>query len=276
MIRSILVGLDGSAYSSAAVEVGIQWALKFDALLVGLGIIDDPTIRQPEPLPIGASAFKARRDEALVHAARRTVEQFLEQFALRCADRGVSCKLLEDVGDPSEQICWEAQRYDLILLGKQTYYRFETQNGPDETLARVLQNSPRPVVTVPEQLGNGNSVVIAYDGSLQAARALQAFQTLGLGASRDVHIVTVDTDHAVAARHADRAMDFLGFHEIKAQRHAVLSSSPAAAIIEQSNRLEAGLLVMGAYGQSSVREFFFGSVSRSLLQENSLPLFLYH
>jgi len=271
-----LVGLDGSAYSTAAIELGIQWARKFDALLVGLGVIDEPTIRRPEPVPIGGSSFKKQRDEALLVAARRTVEQFLERFAIRCAESGVSCKLLEDVGLPSERICLEAQRYDLILLGKQTYYHFETQSQPDETLTTVLKDSPRPIVTVPEQLGNGNAVVVAYDGSLQAARTLQAFQALRLDLSHEVHIVAVHTDHDEAIRHADRAIDFLGFHEIKAQRHAVTSSSPASAIIEQVNRLGAGLLVMGAYGQPAVREFFFGSVTRTLLKEKTVPIFLYH
>lgn len=277
MLRSILVGLDGSNYSTAAVEFGIRLAQKFNALLVGLGVIDEPTICQSEPVPLGASSFKKHRDEALLADARQTVEQFLERFALQCAEKEVACKLLEDVGLPSEQILLEAQRYDLILLGKQTYYHFETQGHADDTLTRVLKNSPRPVVTVPEQLGSGGAIVVAYDGSLQAARTLQAFQALRLDLSQEVHVVAVHADHGEAVRHADRAIDFLGFHEIRAQRHAVAtSSSPAAAIIEEVHRLGAGLLVMGAYGQPALREFFFGSVTLTILKEKTVPLFLYH
>lgn len=276
MLRSILVGLDGSAYSTAAVDLGIRWAQKSNAMLVGLAVIDEPTICNPEPVPIGGSSFKKHRDDALLADARRKVELFLERFALRCAEAGVACKLLEDVGLPSEQILLEAQRYDLILLGKQTYYHFGTQGHPDETLTNVLKNSPRPVVVVPEHLGNGNCVVVAYDGSLQAARTLQTFQALRLDLSQEVHIVAVHADHGEAVRNADRAIDFLGFHEIKAQRHAITSSSPASAIIEQVQRLGAGLLVMGAYGKSAFREFFFGSVTRTMLKEQTVPLFLYH
>jgi len=276
MLRSILVGLDGSAYSTAAVELGIRWAQQSSAMLVGLGVLDEPTISKPEPVPIGGSSFKKQRDEALVADARRRVEQLLGSFSLRCAEAGVACKLLEDVGLPSEQILLEAQHYDLILLGKRTYYHFDTQSHPDETLTNVLKNSPRPVVTVPEQLGNGHSVVVAYDGSLQAARTLQAFQALRPDLSQEVHIVAVHADLAEAVRHADRAIDFLGFHEIKAQRHAMTSSSPASAILEQVHQLGAGLLVMGAYGQSAFREFFFGSVTRTMLKEKTVPLFLYH
>ena len=51
MLRSVLVGVDGSEYSTAAVELGIRWAQRSGAVLVGLGIIDAPTISRPEPVP---------------------------------------------------------------------------------------------------------------------------------------------------------------------------------------------------------------------------------
>lgn len=277
MLRSILVGLDGSAYSMAAVELGIQWAKKFDAMLVGLAVIDEPTIRQPGPVPIGGSAFKEMRDDALVNDARRMVEQFLGWFSVRCAEAGVACKLLEDVGVPSERIHLEAQRYDLIMLGKQTYYHFETQQYADDTLREILKASPRPIVTAPEKPGTGSAIVVAYDGSLQAARTLQAFQSLRLDMGQDVHVISVQTDHDEAVRHVERAIDFLRQHEIKAHPHILTStSSPANVLVDEAHRLNAGLLVMGAYGQSSLREFIFGSITQTLLNEINCPLFLYH
>jgi nucleotide-binding universal stress UspA family protein len=277
MLKSILIGLDGSAYSTAAVELGIRWARRFDAFLVGLGVIDEPTIRGPEPVPLGGVYYKHHRDDVRMHEAQVKVEQFLERFALRCAEAGVPSKLLEDVGPPWEQILVEAQRYDLILLGQQTYFHFETQQSPCETLHKVLKNSPRPVVTAPEKLGGGSAILVAYDGSLQAARALQAFQASGLHEGQDVHVVSVAEDHTEAARHADRAVEFLRFHDIKAVAHPLASlARPAEVILEQVRQRDAGLLVMGAYGQPTLREFFLGSVTKTMLKETTIPLFLYH
>jgi nucleotide-binding universal stress UspA family protein len=255
----------------------IRWAQRFDALLVGLGIIDQPTICQPELVPIGASPYKEHRDEVRLVRARSRVEQFLERFVRRCTEAGVAHKQLVNVGVPFQEILLEAQRYDLIVLGQQTHFHFATQEHPDETLSRVLKTTPRPVVTVPAKLQDGSSVVIAYDGSVQAARAVQAFQALGLDASQPVHVVSVDTDHAAAARCADRAIEFLRFHDLLASTHAVVTAAPPAQVIlEQARQLNAGLLVLGAYGQSVVREFFFGSVTRTLLKESPVPLLLYH
>lgn len=277
MLKSILIGLDGSAFSTSAIELGIRWARRSDALLVALGVIDEPTIRGPEPIPLGGVAYKHHRDEARMHEAQVKVEQLLERFALRCAEAGVPAKLLEDIGTPAERIVVEAQRFDLVLLGQQTYFQFETQGSPCETLQKVLKNCPRPVVTAPEQLAGGNAVIVAYDGSLQAARALQAFQASGLHVGLEVHIVSVANDHVEAARHADRAAEFLGFHQIRSQVHPLATNAPAAEVmLEQVRVRDAGLLVMGAYGQSTLREFFLGSVTRSVLRDAHIPIFLSH
>ena len=116
-----------------------------------------------------------------------------------------------------------------------------------------------------------------YDGSLQAARALAAFQMTGLGESREVHIVSVDASAGTAAQHAERAKTFLEHHRIEVFSHVLETSSPPATVIlEQIGRLGAGLLVMGAYGQPLLREFFVGSVTRTLLRESPVPLLLFH
>jgi nucleotide-binding universal stress UspA family protein len=278
MMKSILVGLDGSAYSRTAVELGLQWAKRSDALLVGLGVIDEVTIRGYEFLRLGPPQSHPKHwDGDLVADARRKVELFLERFALRCAEEQVAYKVLEDVGAPDEQIARESQRYDLILLGRKTYFRFETEEGFDDTARKVVQLAPRPVVTVPEVVRQTGPVLVAYDGSLQAARAVQAFQATGLGEDCDVHVLCVDPVFTAAARDADRAAEFLRFHDCKAVAHPLASEeAPDKVILEQVRKLDPRLLVLGAFGTRGWREFLFGSVTGSLLKTSPVPLFLYH
>lgn len=277
MPRTILVGLDGSPYSKAAVELGISWAKHFNAMLVGMGVIDEPSILQPEAVPVGAASAKRTQSDFMLADSRRRVEGLLEGFALQCADEGVSCKLLEDVGSPAAQIIQEAQRYDLILLGRKTYFRFETQASPDETLHELIKQSPRPVVAVPDVAHHGEAVVVAYDGSLQAARMLQTFCGLGFGKLGPLHIVSVHSDHLEAAKCADRAMDYLSFHKIHATLHAIGTYEPPAEVmLKQLEELDAGVLAMGAYGQTTIKEFLFGSMTRTILSEANVPVYLYH
>lgn len=276
MLRSILVGLDGSRSSQAALELAIRWTKRFDALLVGLGVVDEPGLHGSEEALVG-KAFFAELNTSLVAESRRLVERSLGQFSIRCAKAGIAFKELENIGTPYVQILMESQRYDVIMLGQQTHFEFGWSDESDETLAKVLAESPRPVVAVPDQLGSGESVVIAYDGSLQAARALSAFVAAGLGQDRDVAVVSVDREHKEAARRADRAIDYLHAHEVRAVPHVIATpSAPVQVVLEWARKPETGLVVMGAYGQPILREFFLGSVTRTLLKESPVPMFLFH
>lgn len=276
MLRTLLVGIDASPESSGVMELAIRWAKQYDALLVGIGIVDEPGIHGPEEALVGAVYFE-KLNQSLLRDSRRLVDLLLERCAVRCAEAGVAFKPLEDVGTPYVQIVREAQRYDLILLGRQTHFRFGWDAVSDDTLPRVLAASPRPVVAVPEKLPEGDSVLIAYDGSLQASRALAVFEASGLGRGRRINILAACEEKREAARVADVAVEFLRSHDLKAEPHTVsIYKSASEAILNMARELEAGLIVMGAYGQPVLREFFLGSVTRHVLSDCEIPLFLYH
>ena len=115
------------------------------------------------------------------------------------------------------QVLAEAQECDLVVLGQRTHFEYGWRDQADETLARVLKDSPRPMVMVPTSPIIGEAVMVAYDGSLQAARALAAFESSGLGQGRKVHVVSVADSKKDAACWAERAVEFLRFQQIKAE-----------------------------------------------------------
>jgi nucleotide-binding universal stress UspA family protein len=275
MLKSILIGLEGSPHSNAAVELGIQWAKRFDALLVGLGIVNLPVVYEQESELIGRDYFSGEQSKQLLEHDRRKIEEFLEDFARRCAEAGVAYNLLKDTGLPYEEILRESQRYDMVLLGHETNFHFGLKNRPDETLWHVLKRVPRPVTIAPAKLERGSSVVVAYNGSPQADHALQAFQASGLDFDEEVHVVSVNEDQREAERQTNRAVEFLRLHQIKALPHALQpADSVCHSILAEVRRLNARLLVMGAYGHSTIREFLLGSLTNSVLKDSPVPVFL--
>jgi len=274
-LRSILIGLDGSTCGSAAIELGIRWAQRFDALLVGIGIVDEPTILKPEPVPIGASHHKLDRDRHRLECARRRVEECLECFARRCDAADVRYRVLDDTGEPEAQLAQKSRLCDLVLLGQRTSFRFATQDWPDTTVQNVLRQSSRPVVAVPEMPPEGASVVVAYNGSPQADWALQAFESLGLAGADVVHVLSIHADCAVAERLAEQTVAFLQLHGITAVPHAIRPLlSIDKLMLAQVRELQARLLVMGARCRSPWREAMFGSTTTSVLQASPVPLLL--
>jgi nucleotide-binding universal stress UspA family protein len=277
MLKSILIGVDGSPSSTAAVELGIQWAKRFNALLVGIGIVDDTTIYTPEAETFGVD-YNWEQDEQRLREAHDKVKQLLASFTERCAETGVSFNVLHDAGLPYEEILRESQRYDLVLFGHETHFRFGTVDQPDETLWKVLKRGPRPVVIAPpHKLEAGSSVVVAYNGSPQADRALQAFQSSGLDFGEEVCVVSADDDREETTRLAERAVEFLRLHRINAVANALGPvDSVSQTILQEVRQRSARLLVMGACGHSTVLEFLLGSITKAVLKESPAPVFLCH
>lgn len=274
MLTRILVALDGSDYSQVALDLGIEWAKRFNAQLVGLGIVDEPTIRSHEPVPIGGEAYKLERDEFRMAEARGKIDQFLDDFSQRCTEAGITCKTLESVGLPSKEILRESHRYDLVLLGHETHFHFETKDKADETLWRVLRHESRPVVIAPPKLKAGSSVLVAYDESPQSDRALQAFQASGLDFGQEVFVMCVGPTEEIAAREANEAVEFLQSHDIRASRCICESHGrPGRMILDEVKRQNARMLVMGVSKHSTLRDLLLGGVTKTVLRESPVPVF---
>ncbi len=276
MLRNILLGLDGSPYSEAALELGIRWATRMRAALVGLAVIDEPSILKPEPVGIGGSHYKQHCDQTRLEDAKCHVEAMLLVFAERCARAEVLYRALKDTGDPAQRILFHADDTDLTLLGQQTYFHFETQATPDQTLEKVLRRGHRPVVAVPRELPGDGGVLVAYDGSRPAARALEAFRAVGLGQGLEVQVISIAADEKAAVRRAEEGTKFLRFYGLEAKARPVPSTqSPAELLLRQASELHAAMIVLGAYGRSRVSEFLFGSTTRSILHGSGQVLFMH-
>jgi nucleotide-binding universal stress UspA family protein len=275
VLRSLLVALDGSPHSDTAAVLACEWARRFGAQLLGLGVLDEPSIDRGEPVPMGASGFKKHRDEARLADAHRRVLEFLTNFRARCSAAGVTAAVLEDIGDPGDRIVREAQRCDAVILGRETHFHFETQEKPDRTLAEVIGNCARPLVIVPQELPDGRGVVVAYGGGPEAARALQMFQLLGLADGEDIEVITVHPHREEAAERAALAGQFLVSHGAPHHLHAIETHAAVAEVLlEEVRRLRPRLLVMGAHGRHRLRELFAASVTRAVLRASPVPVFI--
>ena len=190
---------------------------------------------------------------------------------------GAAARVIEDVGMPYEKILRESQRYDLILLGHETHFHFPDETRTDDTLWSVLKQTPRPVVTVPVLLTAGTSVVVAYNGSPEADRALQAFRALELHLGEAVYVLAIDSDEGAATRQAETAAEYLRAHRVNAFAIGLKPRATVAhTILEEVRQRNARLLVMGAYGHSTFREVLFGSVTDAVLKSSPAPVLLSH
>jgi nucleotide-binding universal stress UspA family protein len=275
MLRRLLVAMDGSGDAEAGADRAIAWARRFGFAMVGLGVLDEPTIEGPEAVPLGAGYYKRERDAVRLAAADERIRWFLRKFRERCGAAGVPCTIVEDVGVPHEQIVREAVACDAVLLGIQTNFHFATPGVQDQTLSHVLRLSPRPVIVVPRHPMVGEGVLVAYGGGQQVARALQTFTLLGLAADEPVVVIAIDRDGDAASQRLLKAGEYLDAHEIPHELIPMVSEEPPAQLIlDEAERRRPRMIVMGAPGHHPVRDLFSTSVTRAVLAATPAPVFV--
>ena len=101
------------------------------------------------------------------------------------------------------------------------------------------------------------------------------FLLLGIWNACDITLLTVNDDAETAQTLLDTLGEFFESYGIKPDI-ATRSGHPDTTIKSYIAENDIDMLVMGAYGRKSVREFFVGSVTQHLIQETTIPLFLYH
>jgi nucleotide-binding universal stress UspA family protein len=279
MLKELLVCLEGSPSTEVATRLATNIAQSCEASLVGLAIIDEPDIRAGAATGIGGSSYKHERDEALVADARKQAGDWVALFERRCREAGVTSRSLEVVGRPADLILEEMERHDLTVFGRDANFRFETESEDFQTRDKILRGANRPVLLVPETAAPelGSTVLVAYDGSGAAKRALTSFATSGLARSRHVHVATVDDNGHVAREMSERAAAMLDALAVPAKPHNIVSTlSNIDALFKLADELKAGLVVMGTFTRSKLRELFSGSVTRGLIEKTKIPLYLQH
>jgi nucleotide-binding universal stress UspA family protein len=145
---------------------------------------------------------------------------------------------------------------------------------------RSLLRTQRPVLLAPQRLTNAltGTIMIAWDESLQCWHAVSAALPF-LARARAVEVVSVDKD--AAGRQASQAevVAYLRCHSIKAEARVVAphSLSVGEALLATAAEAGAGLLVMGAYAHSRLREMLLGGATRHVLRNAATtPVLMAH
>lgn len=276
MLKSLLVAIDETKGSQVAQDLSIALAKRLGASIKGLAVLDKPWIEAPRARPIGTGYYHEHRVASLRKSMSRKLHDLVDSFDDQCETAKVSFELIEKIGAPVGTIEEEAQGNDLIVVGKDTTFHFAGHNSPSDTVVRLIRDDPRPIIlTSSHPPAAGGGVLIAYDGSLSASHALHMFVLLGLAKKQNVTLLCVDKNEEEAKRHAAHASALLSSHGIAATVACeVTRGAPASVILDYSS--DKSMVVMGAFSNTHLRDYFFGSTTQKLLEKCLAPLFVHH
>lgn len=142
----------------------------------------------------------------------------------------------------------------------------------------LIFGSGRPVLLLPEAGGAPpalQTVIIASDFGRVAARAMFDAQPFMRRAAR-IHVVTVTGEKDVS--HGNRTALTAYFQRQGLSAELVqldAMGEPVASVLQRyCDQMGGGLLVMGAFGHSRLRDFVLGGATRTMLSEARHPVLM--
>jgi nucleotide-binding universal stress UspA family protein len=215
-------------------------------------------------------AAENRRIDALAHAVADASQQAAAASGLACTTQAPQLAYPELV----KSFTALARAHDLTVLDSEPISVAIDQG----LIEAVLTDSGRPLIVVPEgqDAFAGGRILVAWDGSAKAARALNDALPLLRGASHvELVSVTGEKDLGFAVSGADLA-PHLTRHGIKVGELTLPAQDGdvAQTLRNHAKLIRADMIVMGAYVHSRLRQMMLGGTTRSLLKNCPVPLFL--
>ena len=259
-MRSILCPVEKSEALNDRVETALALARETGGHVTF--VIATPFAQMAAWEPFGGAAISA----AAINEAREADEAFARELDARLAPQDVAFDVTINDNGRVEAAAAAARFADLIVA-----------TLDDPSIEELVLGVRSPVLAVPRgvpMLDFAAPALIAWDGGHESANALRAALPF-LAMAKSVHILTVrekdDTFPAVDAA------CYLSRHGIHAEVHEQERNGSIAFTIEECARsLGAGLVVMGLFGHSRLRELLMGGVSRDMLDRSQIPLLLAH
>ena len=146
---------------------------------------------------------------------------------------------------------------------------------------QILQQSGIPILIVPRDWGEkpiGQKVLVAWNGSRQSRRAIADAMPI-LVTAAEVTLLIIDPEHKAKLHGDEPGADmaaYLARHHVRVEllRGTSAGAPVADVIIAHAKAAHCDMVVFGAYSRPKLSEALFGGVTRTLLAEVPVPLFV--
>lgn len=274
-LNDIILHVDSAEATKARVEFAVALAKDHGAHLLGIAFA--PTALLPL---YGADVGLADMSEVL-EGVKAKGETALQAFKARAKAEGVSVegRLMQGMSEefPRDFAC-SARHVDLAIIGQPR--DGDPLIGQYALVERCLFASGRPAIIVPaaaEKVEIAGTVVVAWDGSAEAARAFNDALTFLRRPKRVVLLVGVPEEGSEPPG-VDDMVAHLKRRGVSAEmiRFSTSEGDIGRTILAKAKKLRADMIVMGAFHHSRWREFILGGVTLTMLEEATIPLFMAH
>ena len=270
-MRSILVFADSSPAMETRLQAGLDIARACSGHLSLLTCLPANRFVTIDPfggsyLAEGAFAEAQARDAALA-----------ETLAQRMAGEDVPWSIYASDREPVDALVGAARLADMVIVSNPG---FDAPSPFAPDVSALATATSAPVLALPQDgpaFAPSAPALVAWNGSHEAAHALKSAVPL-LKLASSVALLSVAPAKGADESGAGEAMAYLSRHGVSAElvERTADRLTPEEVIHAAAADAGAGLVVMGAYGHSRLREFLVGGVTRYMVGNAAFNLLLMH
>jgi len=273
MIKRILVGLAGTTYTPVAIQRAVTLAQSHDAEVTGVTILDRSRVRCD-----GIGLVKTPNSE-LVRAERMQIastqiQQSVDTFASSCEAAHIKYRVVEESGDAFTRLMDLSRYHDLMVFGLRSVFEYDFLAGdPESILIRLVSAGVRPLIAVTEESRSISRVLIAYNGSMESAKAMKRFVQMRLWPGAELKIVTFHSSVDKARELMLAAEEYCRAHGFRVC-HQSNPGDPKVLLMTAATMWQADMVVMGNSVRSVLLRRILGDTLLGTLRDTQIPLFL--
>lgn len=283
-MKKLIALLDGSVYATSVCDHA-AWIAKRTGAAVELvhvlgrhGVTSDTSDLSGN---IGLGARTALMEElSELDAQRAKLAQkhgraILEDAKERLAQAGVTDVALklrhEDILETIEEF---ETHGDLIVVGKRGEAADFAKLHLGSNLERIVRASHKPILVASREFKPIESFLLAFDGGPSAFKAVDHIASSDIFKGLECRLLTVGKDGEAIRRKIDDATQRLSSvgYDVTSE---IVAGEPEAVICETGKKHAVGLLVMGAYGHSRIRNLIIGSTTTEMVRSCMTPVMLF-
>jgi nucleotide-binding universal stress UspA family protein len=213
-------------------------------------------------------------------ALRHQNDTALAQFdAIAEAEGVLSHERRQVDDDPAGGLSLQARYADLVVVSQTDLDEPASTRLIGALPEQVVLDGGRAVLVIPYS-GSfshiGKRVLVAWDGSIEATRAVfNALPLLRTAAA--VALVEFKPEQAAGRQPGADLAQYLARHGVACEVHVEpLPIRAGEALLSLAADLGSDLIVMGAYGHSRFREIVLGGVSETIFASMTVPVLMAH
>lgn len=283
-MRSMLVCTDGSPASHVALEYGRALGESMKMRLKVLFVEDVRLTQGPlvtgyyGPVGMAPSPAYPAFYEDLLKTIREQGRQAIEEARKVLADSGLSVEFLTREGIVRDVILDEANSVDMLCMGRRGEHGEWERDELGSTVQKVIRHSHRPILVTPAAFRPITRLLVAYDGSKGANRALRAGLAVASEENFPIVVVTIVDEPDRRQRFDDALQDARelagAYADVESTFELVEAEKTEDVLLEKAAEHGCDLICMGAYGESRLREWLVGSTTAVVLAHSELPVLL--